>query len=63
MNASVQSPGFLEFSDPLARVKFCIDEIIYLAPFGSYKMLRLWVRACKSSKNQVSLSVSETVGN
>lgn len=27
----------LEFSDPLARVKFFIDEIIYLSLFGSYK--------------------------
>lgn len=33
----------LEFSDPLARVKAYIDEIICLSAFGSYR--RLWVRA------------------
>lgn len=38
----------LEFSDPLARVKVSIDEIIYLSAFGSYR--RLWVRALKNSK-------------
>lgn len=50
----------LEFSDPLARVKVYIDEIIYLPTFGSYR--RLWVRACKNSKSQVSLTACETVG-
>lgn len=50
----------LEFSDPLARVKVYIDEIIYLSAFGSYR--KLWVRALKNSKNQVSLASGETVG-